>query len=105
LDGGLNFHWRKKLANAIWRGTDLAVMSRPQPIGVLAVALLRVYQFLSPVKVALFGPCARCRFTPTCSEYACQCILRHGIGKAIALIVRRILRCNPLSRGGYDPVP
>ncbi|MDR2668231.1 MAG: membrane protein insertion efficiency factor YidD [Puniceicoccales bacterium] len=78
------------------------VKSRPAK---LSLALLRAYGFISPLKIAIFGPWARCRFVPTCSEYARQCLLRHGIGKALALIIWRILRCNPLVRGGYDPAP
>ena len=46
-----------------------------------------------------------CRFTPTCSEYAIQALAVHGAAKGLVLSVWRILRCNPLCRGGYDPVP
>lgn len=46
-----------------------------------------------------------CRFTPTCSEYARQALLKHGIFKGTALAVWRILRCNPWGGSGYDPVP
>lgn len=46
-----------------------------------------------------------CRFTPTCSQYALEAIEIHGIFKGTALAVRRILRCNPFCRGGWDPVP
>lgn len=46
-----------------------------------------------------------CRFTPTCSEYARQAILKHGPFKGLALAVWRILRCNPWGGSGYDPVP
>ena len=46
-----------------------------------------------------------CRFTPTCSEYARQAILKHGPFKGMLLAVRRILRCNPWGGSGYDPVP
>jgi len=46
-----------------------------------------------------------CRFTPTCSEYAKQALLKHGAVKGLALAVWRLLRCNPWGGSGYDPVP
>lgn len=46
-----------------------------------------------------------CRFTPTCSEYARQAIIKHGPFKGLYLAVRRILRCHPWGGHGYDPVP
>ena len=46
-----------------------------------------------------------CRFTPTCSEYARQALLTHGILKGTVLAAWRILRCNPWGGSGYDPVP
>lgn len=46
-----------------------------------------------------------CRFYPTCSEYALTAIERFGVIKGMILFVFRFLRCNPLSKGGYDPVP
>lgn len=62
--------------------------------------LIRGYQrFISPC----LGP--RCRFTPTCSEYALQALKVHGAAKGSLLAVLRILRCNPLFPWGYDPVP
>lgn len=48
---------------------------------------------------------ATCRFTPTCSEYAAAAITKHGVIKGSVLAAWRILRCNPFSKGGYDPVP
>ena len=61
---------------------------------------IRFYQkFISP----LFPAC--CRFTPTCSQYALEAIEKHGVIKGFFLAFKRILRCNPYSKGGYDPVP
>lgn len=46
-----------------------------------------------------------CRFIPSCSEYAVQAINRYGACKGAGLAVRRIIKCNPLCKGGYDPLP
>ena len=46
-----------------------------------------------------------CRFTPTCSTYAIEALEKHGVIKGLILTIWRILRCNPFSKGGYDPVP
>jgi putative membrane protein insertion efficiency factor len=46
----------------------------------------------------------RCRYEPTCSSYAIQAIERHGVARGLVLAAWRLLRCNPFSRGGYDPV-
>lgn len=61
---------------------------------------IRVYQrFVSPA----LPP--SCRFYPTCSEYAWQAIDRYGALKGSWLAAKRVVRCNPLNPGGYDPVP
>lgn len=66
----------------------------------LLIAPIRLYQkWISPA----LGP--RCRFTPTCSNYAIQAIQTHGCIKGLVLSIWRIARCNPLCRWGYDPVP
>ncbi len=46
----------------------------------------------------------RCRYEPTCSRYAVQALAEYGILRGLVLAVWRLLRCNPWSRGGYDPV-
>ncbi len=51
----------------------------------------------------LHGPC--CRYIPTCSQYAMEAVQKYGAIKGGYLAVRRVLRCNPFSKGGYDPVP
>lgn len=48
---------------------------------------------------------AACRYYPTCSEYAAEAVEIHGAVKGSALAAARLLRCNPWSRGGFDPVP
>ena len=66
----------------------------------LLVLPIRFYQLcISPY----LGP--SCRFTPTCSDYARQAILKHGPIKGLGLAIWRILRCNPWGGSGYDPVP
>ncbi len=45
-----------------------------------------------------------CRFTPSCSHYAAEVVQRRGVIVGVPLAIWRLLRCNPLSRGGYDPV-
>lgn len=61
---------------------------------------IRAYQVcISPFK----RPC--CRFYPTCSNYALAALKKHGPLKGVYLSTKRILRCNPFCKGGYDPVP
>ena len=64
------------------------------------LALLRFYK----VEVSPLLPAA-CRYTPTCSEYAMEAVEQFGPFRGTLMAVRRVLSCNPFSRGGYDPVP
>lgn len=65
----------------------------------VALWLIRFYQkHISPYR----KPC--CKFVPTCSEYAAEAYEKYGFFKGTRLTVRRILRCNPFSKGGYDPL-
>ena len=66
----------------------------------LFLALIRLYQ----ATVSWVLP-ARCRFHPSCSHYAEEAIRVHGALRGSALAVWRLLRCQPLARPGYDPVP
>ena len=67
----------------------------------LIVSLIRVYQkFISPLKGR-----ATCKYYPTCSQYAIEAVEKNGILLGMLLAIWRILRCNPFSQGGYDPVP
>ena len=66
----------------------------------ICLSLLWIYQkMLSPLKTPT------CRFTPTCSAYAKEAFLLHGIKKGAILTLKRILRCHPWGSYGYDPVP
>lgn len=66
----------------------------------ISISVIRFYQKkISP----LFPP--RCRFYPTCSQYAVEAIERFGVFKGGLLGLWRLLRCNPLFPGGFDPVP
>lgn len=67
----------------------------------ICIAIIKFYRKnLSPLKK---NGC--CRFTPTCSTYALEAYEKYGFFKATRLTVWRIIRCNPFSKGGYDPVP
>ncbi len=74
----------------------------------LILRLIKLYQrsflYRSPFLKALFLSDAACRFQPTCSEYTSQAIKRYGIILGSLKGLKRILRCHPWSKGGYDPV-
>lgn len=67
----------------------------------ILIWLIRFYQkYLSGMKMY-----NHCRYTPTCSQYALEALEKYGAWKGTLLAAWRILRCNPFSKGGYDPVP
>lgn len=68
--------------------------------------LLRVYKgAVSPALHAVAGSAGACRFQPTCSEYAAIAVAEHGVIRGGMMALKRVLRCHPLHRGGFDPVP
>lgn len=73
---------------------------RSSPLAWLPLLLIRIYQLVvSP----LLGP--RCRFEPSCSQYAATCLRRFGLIRGGWLAARRVLRCHPFNPGGHDPPP
>jgi putative membrane protein insertion efficiency factor len=74
-----------------------------QHILILGVRLYR--GVVSPAKTILFGPLGRCRFTPSCSEYALEAIRTHSALTGCWLALCRICRCHPWGGSGADPVP
>ena len=67
-------------------------------LNIAATKLIRLYQIVVSPYLG-----ARCKYVPTCSQYACDCFNHYGFVKSIALATWRVLRCNPWSQGGYDP--
>jgi hypothetical protein len=84
---------------------DPPLRDLPVTLGMLPrwplLALIRLYQ----LTFSRLVPQGSCRFYPTCSHYGYQAIYRHGVLKGGWLATWRVLRCQPFSRGGYDPVP
>ena len=72
----------------------------------MLVGVIRLYQCtLSPLKVALLGPAARCRHIPSCSTYAIRALQSHGAVRGLRLALFRLARCHPWGTCGHDPVP
>jgi len=66
-------------------------------------ALIAIIRFYSRNISPLSAP--KCRYIPTCSAYAMEALEKYGAAKGGVLALRRILRCHPFHKGGYDPVP
>ena len=66
----------------------------------LFLFIIKFYRkYISPMKST------KCPYIPSCSEYGMEAIEKYGALKGVALALWRIIRCNPFSKGGYDPVP
>ena len=66
----------------------------------LVIYLIKFYRkYISPMKRT------KCPYIPTCSEYGLEAVEKYGAVKGSFLALWRIIRCNPFSKGGYDPVP
>ena len=77
-----------------WKRAVMGKMSR------ILISLIRFYRkYISPMKRSC------CIYIPTCSQYAIEAITKYGAVKGSYLAVKRILRCHPFAKGGYDPVP
>lgn len=83
--------------------TDVATAAganAPQGLSVrIVTGMIRGYQIVRGNRVS------PCRYVPSCSHYALEAVERHGAFRGAWLAVRRIARCNPLGRYGFDPVP
>lgn len=64
------------------------------------IGLIRLYKYLVSPYLG-----NRCRFDPSCSEYAVEALKRHGAVRGLWLALRRVSRCHPWHEGGFDPVP
>jgi putative membrane protein insertion efficiency factor len=76
--------------------------ARVEGLSPLARALRGVFRGWQHLRAGHPSPC---RFTPTCSAYGIEAVEAHGAVQGAALVVRRVLRCHPWGRFGYDPVP
>ncbi|PIR13543.1 membrane protein insertion efficiency factor YidD [Candidatus Falkowbacteria bacterium CG11_big_fil_rev_8_21_14_0_20_39_10] len=73
----------------------------------VAIKILKLYQKILSFDhgiLKIFAPLGRCCFRPTCSDYAIEAIKKYGIIKGGPKAIWRVLRCNPWSKGGWDPI-
>ena len=68
----------------------------------IVIKIINFYQKNISLFVADHG--IKCKFYPTCSEYSKQAFQKYGLKRGIYLTIKRILKCNPFSKGGYDPL-
>ena len=76
---------------------DLVVKEAPRRAVLFLISVWN--RFISPQ----FGPA--CRFHPSCSQYTAEAVAKHGLGRGAQLGLRRLARCHPFDKGGFDPVP
>ncbi|MDR0979255.1 MAG: membrane protein insertion efficiency factor YidD [Lachnospiraceae bacterium] len=68
----------------------------------IIIRLINFYQKKISLNISQGTP--KCRFYPTCSEYTKQAVEKYGVGKGLFLGLKRIIKCNPFFKGGYDPL-
>ena len=90
---------RTHVLNPASEASRLTAPAKSAAAWVLLLVVRFYITFLSP----FFG--GACRFHPSCSNYAADAIARHGAARGLSLALRRLLRCNPFTKGGFDPVP
>jgi len=87
--------------SGVRRATEASLSGRRGAMRRLAVAPIVLYRrFISPLKAT-----PSCRFHPSCSAYAQEAILKHGVLRGGWMALKRIAKCHPLHPGGLDPVP
>jgi putative membrane protein insertion efficiency factor len=67
--------------------------------------MLTFLNFYKTILSPYLKPLSRCRFYPPCSDYTYEAIHEHGVKKGLLMGLKRLSRCNPFFKGGYDPVP
>jgi putative membrane protein insertion efficiency factor len=100
-DGEVLASGSRVAATAAPRGETRAVGAAAKSLGAWTLLLLlRLYMMLLAPFVG-----GACKFYPSCSNYAYEAVARHGARRGSVLAIKRLLRCRPFTRGGFDPVP